>query len=508
MSLAEQTRGPVVELSGGSGAGRPLAVRRGGTPALRQVLVGLDATAVFTAWFATYLFLPAVRQGHNGMTATLTRSVILTGVSLALLAGQHLYRSNVCSSRIVELSGLARVAVFGASFSVVGYRVIGVQPRPAAAVVGGLLSLALLISVRGFYDTWLRAERTRGRFTRPVVVVGQGEEAGRVLDLLGHHPDLGYRVCGLVGDPGTAAIHGLPWMGEPHHALEAITASGATGAVLIASGLPAAEVNRLTQGLLERGLHVQASAGLWGVGHSRLNVAPLAHEPFFSLKAAGLSPAQLRIKRTLDLAVALSVLALSAPILLLVALAVKLQDGGPVLFRQARVGRNGQTFTLLKFRTMAVDAEARMDELKAQNERNGPLFKMEKDPRVTRVGRLLRATSLDELPQLLNVMGGSMSMVGPRPALPLEVAAFDDDLLGRHSLPPGITGLWQIEARDNPSFYAYRHLDLFYVENWSCALDLMVLAGTVPNLLARSVRTFLGRSETVDPVPQLAVIEP
>ena len=157
---------------------------------------------------------------------------------------------------------------------------------------------------------------------------------------------------------------------------------------------------------------------------------------------------------------------------------------------------------------MAVDAEARMDALQAQNERNGPLFKMEKDPRVTRVGRLLRATSLDELPQLLNVMGGSMSMVGPRPALPLEVAAFDDDLLGRHSLPPGITGLWQIEARDNPSFYAYRHLDLFYVENWSCALDLMVLAGTAPNLLARSVRTFLGRSETVAPAAELAGIEP
>ena len=303
-------------------------------------------------------------------------------------------------------------------------------------------------------------------------------------------------------------MHGLPWMGEPEDALEAITTSGATGVVLIASGLPADEVNRLTQELIVQGLHVQASAGLWGVGHGRLHVTPLAHEPFYSLKAAGLSPASCGSSGHSTSSSPSAVLALSAPILLLVALAVKLQDGGPVLFRQARVGRDGQTFTLLKFRTMAVDAEARMDELQAQNERNGPLFKMEKDPRVTRVGRLLRATSLDELPQLLNVMGGSMSMVGPRPALPLEVAAFDDDLLGRHSLPPGITGLWQIEARDNPSFYAYRHLDLFYVENWSCALDLMVLAGTAPNLLARSVRTFLGRSETVAPAAELAGIEP
>jgi len=503
MSLAEQTIEPVVDMNGGLDAGLLPAIRQGGTRALRHVLVGLDAAAVFSAWFVTYLFLPAVHHGHNGIRATLTRSVILTGVSLVLLAGQHLYRSNVCSSRIVELTGLARVAVCASVFSVVEYRLIGVQPGRAAVAVGGLLSLALLISVRGFYDTWLRAERSQGRFTRRVVVVGQGEEAERVIDLLGHHSDLGYRVCGLVGDPSTAAKHDLPWMGGSREAMGAITASGATGAVLVTSGLPGDEVDRLTRELLQQGLHVQVSAGLWRVGHSRLHVAPLAHEPFFSLKAAGLSPAQRRIKRGLDLAVALPAIVLLTPILFLVALAVKLQDGGPVLFRQARVGRNGKPFTLLKFRTMAVGAEARLDELLAQNERNGPLFKMDDDPRVTRVGRFLRASSLDELPQFFNVVGGSMSMVGPRPALPLEVATFDDDLLGRHSLPPGITGLWQIEARDNPSFYAYRHLDLFYVENWSCALDLMVLAGTAPNLLARSVRTVLGRSTTTEPALQV-----
>jgi len=299
-----------------------------------------------------------------------------------------------------------------------------------------------------------------------------------------------------VGDPGPplrvgderGVPSGDPQVGEPDHPRGAVEGLG---------------LHLLVLQVLQQGLHVQVSAGLWRVGHSRLHVAPLAHEPFFSLKAAGLSPAQRRIKRGLDLAVALPAIVLLTPILFLVALAVKLQDGGPVLFRQARVGRNGKPFTLLKFRTMAVGAEARLDELLAQNERNGPLFKMDDDPRVTRVGRFLRASSLDELPQFFNVVGGSMSMVGPRPALPLEVATFDDDLLGRHSLPPGITGLWQIEARDNPSFYAYRHLDLFYVENWSCALDLMVLAGTAPNLLARSVRTVLGRSTTTEPALQV-----
>src|SRR5688500_13206310 len=341
MSLAERTLEPVVDLKDGPGAGPPLATRQGGTPALRHVLIGLDATAVFSAWLATYLLLPAVHHGHNGITATLARSVILTGVSVMLLASRHLYRANVCSSRIVELAGLARVAGLASLFSVANYQLFGMQPAPAAVVVGGLLSLALLIIGRGFYDTWLRAERTQGRFTRRVVVVGRGEEADRVIDLLAHHPDLGYRVCGLVGDRSVAAKHALPWMGGPREAMGAITASGATGAVFVTSGLPADEVDGLTRELLQRNLHVQVSAGLWRVGHSRLHVAPLAHEPFFSLRPQGLSPAQLRIKRGVDLAVALPVLVLSTPILLVTALVVKLQDGGPVLFRQARVGRNG-----------------------------------------------------------------------------------------------------------------------------------------------------------------------
>ena len=128
-------------------------------------------------------------------------------------------------------------------------------------------------------------------------------------------------------------------------------------------------------------------------------------------------------------------------------------------------------------------------DLAGQNERHGPLFKMEGDPRVTAVGRALRATSIDELPQLFNVLAGTMSLVGPRPALPEEVAQFDDRHLARHQLPPGLTGLWQVEARENPSFFAYRHLDLYYVENWSCALDLAILAATVPTLATRAIRS-------------------
>jgi lipopolysaccharide/colanic/teichoic acid biosynthesis glycosyltransferase len=174
---------------------------------------------------------------------------------------------------------------------------------------------------------------------------------------------------------------------------------------------------------------------------------------------------------------------------------VKLGDRGPVLFRQQRVGLDGATFDVLKFRTMRVDAEEQLAKLEAANERNGPLFKMERDPRVTRVGRFLRETSFDELPQLVNVLRGEMSLVGPRPALPSEVERFEPELRQREQVPPGITGLWQVEARDNPSFEAYRRLDLFYVENWSITLDLRIKLGTVEHLLVRLVSSFRRRPE-------------
>ena len=224
---------------------------------------------------------------------------------------------------------------------------------------------------------------------------------------------------------------------------------------------------------------------------------PIAHEPLLYVSSPSLSPVQVGFKRAFDIAVAAALLVALAPLLAAIAIAIKLTDHGPVLFRQKRVGRNGVEFEILKFRSMCVDAEARLAALRAgQNERSGPLFKLTVDPRVTKVGRLIRAFSFDELPQLLNVLRGDMSLVGPRPALPSEVAEFPDELQARHLVRPGITGLWQVEARDNPSFEAYRRLDLFYVDNWSLLLDLIILLGTIDHVL---VRPFMNR--TAQPSP-------
>jgi lipopolysaccharide/colanic/teichoic acid biosynthesis glycosyltransferase len=174
-----------------------------------------------------------------------------------------------------------------------------------------------------------------------------------------------------------------------------------------------------------------------------------------------------------------------SPLLLLIALAIKLQDGGPVIFRQTRVGRGGETFTMLKFRSMVTDAEARKQDLQALNEGNGALFKLSEDPRITRLGRFLRRFSLDELPQLFNVLGGTMSLVGPRPHLEEEIARMPREAVRRSLVTPGLTGLWQISGRSNLGVEDSIRLDLRYVENWSLTLDLLIMLKTASAVLAR-----------------------
>jgi|GEM_PF-3889469 len=227
---------------------------------------------------------------------------------------------------------------------------------------------------------------------------------------------------------------------------------------------------------------------------------------------------QLACKRAIDIVVAIVGLLLTLPVLVMAAIAIKLHDGGPVIFTQTRVGRDGEPIRVHKLRTMVVDAEQRLGEVLHLNERAGPLFKIETDPRVTRVGAILRATSIDELPQLWDVLLGTMSLVGPRPALPHEVVLFDDALRTRVHVHPGVTGLWQVEARDDGSFDAYRRLDLHYVEHWSVWLDVRIIAATIPAVLGRSFRAVAARRRELGPahtpaptltvVPAVAAVEP
>jgi len=414
----------------------------------------------------------------------------------------------VCTTRVLEYERLARGCFAVALFALAVAAVAGSTPR-REIVIGSTLAFVLVGISRSGYRTWLTARRRAGYFLRPVLLVGSGPEAAEIAALLTDHPELGYRTAGIVGDQGQAQRQGLAdrLYGDVAYACDVLAELGVSGAIICASDLEPSVLNVTLQDLLRANAHVQLSSGLHGVDVGRLRPAPLAHEPLFYVEHVRLASWQLAIKRVIDIVLAGAMLILTSPLLLVASVGIKLQDRGPILFKQLRVGRDGAPFVLYKLRTMREGAEDEVGQLFHLNQRDGPLVKIANDPRTTALGRVLRATSIDELPQLWNVLTGTMSLVGPRPALPDEAVHFDSELRAREAVLPGITGLWQVEGRDNPSFAAYRRFDLFYLQNWSVTLDMIILLGTVESIITRLLRAIVHRGEEIALVPH-AVQDP
>jgi len=248
--------------------------------------------------------------------------------------------------------------------------------------------------------------------------------------------------------------------------------------VLASPEMDGAELRRLSWRLESTGAELLVAPALVDVTGPRTSVRLASGLPLLHVEPPEFSGLRRLTKSMLDRSAAALGLLVLSPLLLMVALLIWLEDHKSPIFRQRRVGRHGKEFVLLKFRTMHVDAEARLAQLVSLNENDGVLFKMRSDPRVTRVGRHLRRFSLDELPQLINVLRGEMSLVGPRPPLQAEVSAYEPDLRRRLVVPPGLTGLWQVSGRSDLSWEESTYLDLHYVENWSPTLDLMILFKT------------------------------
>ncbi len=471
----------------------PLPRPRPWASRLRLLLVGLDATGLLAAWLIG-LCLADASFGRS-VLESMAWAAGITVVGVVVLNAFDLYLSRTTTVRAVELARVFKASVVTGAIAIVALRVARVDFRTREVVVAILLTFVFLLVFRSGYRAWIGSRRRLGRNVREVVVVGAGADAVELITLLDDHPDIGFRVVGVLGRRTDALRHGLiaRWCGTPEQAPEVVAGRQANGVVIAVGSVDPSLVDVITRDLLGMGAHVHLSTGVRGIDHRRLKAVPLAYEPFLYLEPVSLSRAQMVAKRAFDVVVASTLLVLLAPVLGLVAWLVRRHDRGPVLFAQRRVGQDGRPIQVLKFRTMVVDAEARLAELQQQNERTGPLFKMEDDPRVTRIGRILRDSSLDELPQLINVVRGEMSLVGPRPAKPDEVAKFDERLQERMKVRPGITGLWQVEARDNPNFSAYRRLDLFYVDNWSLLLDVMITLGTVEQVIARMLRLAVGR---------------
>jgi exopolysaccharide biosynthesis polyprenyl glycosylphosphotransferase len=453
---------------------------------LRNRLLLGDAVAALVAWGGA---LWITGGGDRALTANVPVLVLAVVATLLALRWQQLYRARVAANRSDEIARVGRAACAVAVLAVGAGQVVGFVIDGRAVAAGGAVAFLLVAYQRGRFRQWVGEQRAEGHFGRKVVVVGGTAEAAALIDTFEEWSELGFVPVAYVGriELGAEAPPAVPWVGGTDDISAAVRERGASGVVIAASSVPSVELNRMVRELHADGVHVHLSSGISGMHYRRLRVQPVGYEPLIYVEPAHLSAAQTMAKRVLDVSLAILGLAAAAPVLLVAAVAIKLGDGGPVVFRQQRVGHRGAPFTILKLRTMCIDAEDRLVDLRERNEREGPLFKVTSDPRVTQVGRLLRATSIDELPQLLNVLRGSMSLVGPRPALPSEVDQFEH-AVARHAVKPGISGLWQVEARDKPSFAIYERLDMFYVENWSVWLDIAVLVRTVRVVLRRARR--------------------
>lgn len=346
----------------------------------------------------------------------------------------------------------------------------------------GAMALSLTLGVHIIIRLMLQVWRSIGRNTRYVLILGSGQAARSYLDKIKENPQLGYKVIGYLA-PQRNGLE-LPYLGD-YSDLQTVLGRKIVDVTVITAPLSDKGVRDCAELLdvMGKTVTILLDDSIAKVARSRpINFDGL---PMVAYDGCPRLPGQELVKRAMD--VILSVLDLIAvsPILLLIAIAIKFSSEGPVFFGQERVGLNGRIFRMYKFRSMVVNAEELKSNLVCLNEMSGPVFKISNDPRVTPVGRFLRKTSLDELPQLWNVFLGSMSLVGPRPPLPSEVNMYDPKHRKRLAVKPGITCIWQISGRNEVDFEEWMEMDAKYVERWSLWMDLEILAKTVPVVLGR-----------------------
>jgi exopolysaccharide biosynthesis polyprenyl glycosylphosphotransferase len=356
-----------------------------------------------------------------------------------------------------------------------------------AMVVFALLDIAVLFVVRLGMIRYFRRSLDRMENVRRVLIVGTGARARRLAEAVIRRAEWGIHIIGhLDPDPARAGtrVLGSPVLGTVDD-IGSVLQEHVVDQVLIA--VPREMIGAVEKVALvcqEEGITHALMADVFESKVARIGLAPFGDIPLLSFEPVARDEMRLLIKRMIDLAAALAILPIVLPVLGLIALAIKLDSPGPVFFRQERVGQGRRRFRMLKFRTMVVDAEKLQKELEHLNEAAGPIFKIANDPRITRVGRILRRTSLDELPQILHIVTGRMSLVGPRPMSVRDVDLFDQGIQRkRFSVKPGLTCLWQVSGRSLLPFSKWLELDLFYIDNWSLALDFKILLRTIPVVL-------------------------
>ncbi|MCR4408558.1 MAG: undecaprenyl-phosphate glucose phosphotransferase [Anaerolineae bacterium] len=328
--------------------------------------------------------------------------------------------------------------------------------------------------------------RRRGIGVSRVLIVGAGSVGRTVMRNIVAQPSLGYQIVGFVDDnpnKGSTDIGRFKALGPVDNLARIIQQENIDEVIITLPWMYHRKIISVMSECQRERVRARLVPDLFQMTLSKVDVDDLGGVPLVGVREIAIPRWKLAAKRALDFSISLMGLVLCWPLFLLIALAIKLDSPGPVLFKQVRVGKGGKEFELYKFRTMRVGAEEEQAELRAFNEATGPLFKIRDDPRLTRVGKFLRRTSLDELPQVYNVLRGEMSLVGPRPPLPSEVAEYLPWQRQRLEVSPGMTGLWQVSGRSELTFDEMCLLDIYYIENWSPTLDAEILLRTIPNII-------------------------
>ncbi|GAA1833062.1 sugar transferase [Microlunatus capsulatus] len=462
-------------------------------------------TPGLAAWTQRYTLTVAAADVLVGVVAVLLALPVLkypftTGNTLVIVAGAALaWPLAIAISRGYERSNIGvgddemravmRAVVFAVAVGAVPAAItesLGVVATSVIAVpLAGLGSIAVRFAARKN----LHRQQRAGRNVRRVIVVGSAYATADLTEVLTREPHAGMNVIGVCvprSDVSRARDAGLAVIGDLDQVPELIRAYAADAVAVTGSDATRHNYLRELSWALEgAGVELLVHPGLVEVAGPRMHIRPYVGLPLLHVEQPHFTGWRRFVKRATDLVLTGAGVLVISPVLAALALAVKLNDGGPVIFRQTRVGLDGSTFTMLKFRSMHVDAEAKLAELRAQNPEIGHMFKMEDDPRITRVGKFLRKFSLDELPQLFNVLAGTMSLVGPRPPLQSEVDGYEDHARRRLLVTPGLTGLWQVSGRSLLSWEETVRLDLRYVENWTLTLDLLILWKTFFAVVAR-----------------------
>lgn len=456
-----------------------------------RLLVATDVTVVILAVFGAHL----LRFGFRDEPLTIGDTIISVDigyiVTSTLFAIGWLLALQIFGTRTAEVLGggsveYRRIAdatlrVFGAlAILALLFQIQFGRFYLLIALPGGL---ALLIITRWLWRKWLNHQRRSGRFMQRTLVIGDREKAFHVAAQIMREPESGIHVVGAVTTHGSPdpLVDGVPVLGDFSDVLDIIDSHRVDAVILsTADAITPKHTRQFGWALDKKRIDLIVAPALTDIAGPRIHTRPVAGLPLIHVEYPRFEGRQRVAKRVFDIIGSIFLILLFSPAMLAVAIAVRVTSRGPIFYSQDRIGLHGKPFSMFKFRSMVTGADDQLQSLlDQQGTSDRPLFKVNNDPRITRVGRFIRRYSLDELPQFFNVLIGTMSLVGPRPQRDAEVALYDDDAHRRLIMKPGITGLWQVSGRSDLSWDDAIRLDLYYVENWSITNDVIVVARTL-----------------------------